>query len=473
MNKKFFFTFNLLIIILCLPMTACPGFFDRGLNVDEEDQCYALVYEIGTTGDNDAEFNLPSAIDVDTNSNVYIVDTDNNRIQKFDAKGTFIKEFGSSELLYPGGIAVTDAGDVYVADKGNHRIVRYSTDGAFQGVISNSDGEAGSGTGEFDRPESIDVSADGQYVCVADPNNNRIQIYNGSSWTEITGYYISGNTNSSGQPIFTSLSKVGDIALDGKTNPNIYIAEKGYNRVIMLQYNTDYDENALLLNTYVTKNISAGETVWYYFPAVAGKSYSVNWNDASQGNGSYTEADVVVSAYREDQATAYFTDVDDGYSNTQTISAVATENTYLKITNQGSTGDFSIKVYSSGVENTTDTQQYFLGEKYDNDDFIIGKDTVGSAGTETSTFNYPRGIAYYGESESVFIVADTINNRIQEFRYDGQFIEAWEKDGLITNSPGHDEIIYPFGIAIDKERSVYVVESTENRFKKFQYRCVE
>jgi len=466
--------------MLCLSLSACPGFFDRGLNIDEEDQCYVLVYEIGLTGTGEADFNLPSSIDIDSNSNIYIVDTNNNRIQKFDAKGTFLTEFGSDKLLYPGGVAVTDSGDVYVADKGHHRILKYSTDGTFQGEISNSgdsdgDGEidAGSELGEFDRPEAIDVSTDGQYVCVADPNNSRIQIYDGSDWTEITGYYISGNTNSSGQPILTRLSKVGDVAFDDKSPPNIYIAEKGYNRIVMFEYNTNYDENALIFNTYVSKTLSAGQTKWYYFPGTLGKSYNIYWDDASEGSGNYT-ADVVVSGYREDQTTPYFTDIDNGYSSPQTINVLATEDTYLKVTNQGSTGDFAIRIYCSGVDNSTDTQQYFLGKKYNNEDFIIGKDTVGSAGSEKATFNYPRGIAYFGESSTGFFVADTINNRIQEFRSDGQFVEAWEKDGITNgNSPGHDEIIYPFGIAVDDDRNVYVVETTENRFKKFKYRCVE
>jgi len=64
---------------------------------------------------------------VDLSGNIYVADTGNNRIQKFDTNGKFITDWGfpgsgRGEFAYPFGIAVGPSGNVYVADTGNSRI---------------------------------------------------------------------------------------------------------------------------------------------------------------------------------------------------------------------------------------------------------------------------------------------------------------------------------------------------------------
>jgi peptidylamidoglycolate lyase len=48
------------------------------------------LFEWGKLGNEQGEFNIPHGIDLDKNGNVYVADRENNRIQKFDAKGNFI-----------------------------------------------------------------------------------------------------------------------------------------------------------------------------------------------------------------------------------------------------------------------------------------------------------------------------------------------------------------------------------------------
>ena len=47
-------------------------------------------------GDKEGEFNIPHAIDLDKYGNVYVADRENNRIQKFDSKGNFIRAWKSN-----------------------------------------------------------------------------------------------------------------------------------------------------------------------------------------------------------------------------------------------------------------------------------------------------------------------------------------------------------------------------------------
>ena len=46
-----------------------------------------LTAKWGTPGSNDMQFSNPAGIAVDSLGNVYVADTDNNRVQKFDGNG--------------------------------------------------------------------------------------------------------------------------------------------------------------------------------------------------------------------------------------------------------------------------------------------------------------------------------------------------------------------------------------------------
>lgn len=62
-------------------------------------------------GDKEGEFNIPHGLDLDKNGNVYIADRENNRIQKFDAEGNFIKVWQNkiSQQLFS--VAIDDKND--------------------------------------------------------------------------------------------------------------------------------------------------------------------------------------------------------------------------------------------------------------------------------------------------------------------------------------------------------------------------
>ena len=55
------------------------------------------LFEWGKKGDKPGEFNTPHMIDLDTYGNVYVADRENNRIQKFDAHGIFLKEWRNND----------------------------------------------------------------------------------------------------------------------------------------------------------------------------------------------------------------------------------------------------------------------------------------------------------------------------------------------------------------------------------------
>jgi tripartite motif-containing protein 71 len=67
---------------------------------------------------------------VDGAGNVYVVDANNYRVQKFDSSGSFITAWGSSgagpgQFNLPRGLGLDAEANVYVADSANHRIQKF------------------------------------------------------------------------------------------------------------------------------------------------------------------------------------------------------------------------------------------------------------------------------------------------------------------------------------------------------------
>ena len=75
-------------------------------------------------------FDKPRGVAVNSEGDVYVADTGNNRIQKFTTFGKLLREWGSEEkeqgqFNKPRGEAVDSQGDVYVADTENSRIQKF------------------------------------------------------------------------------------------------------------------------------------------------------------------------------------------------------------------------------------------------------------------------------------------------------------------------------------------------------------
>jgi peptidylamidoglycolate lyase len=52
-----------------------------------------FLFEWGRKGDKEGEFNLPHAVDLDDEGNVYLADRENHRIQVFTPTGKFIEQW--------------------------------------------------------------------------------------------------------------------------------------------------------------------------------------------------------------------------------------------------------------------------------------------------------------------------------------------------------------------------------------------
>ena len=132
----------------------------------------------GSSGSGAGEFDHPEAVAVNGAGNAYVADTDNNRIVELSPAGTPLAQWGSrgtgdGRFHSPTGIALDAAGNVYVVDSENNRVEVFDPNGHFLQKW----GERGIGPGEFSQPTAVAVDCDGD-VYVADTNNNRVERFN-------------------------------------------------------------------------------------------------------------------------------------------------------------------------------------------------------------------------------------------------------------------------------------------------------
>jgi len=130
----------------------------------------------GRDGSFDGAFFFPRGVAVDFVGNIYVADESNNRIQKFDARGSFLTKWGREgngpgQFKSPWGIACDALGNVYVVDSGNHRIQKFDGNGTFLCSFGN----RGKTEGQVNFPYGIAVDKEG-CVFVVDSGNSRIQI---------------------------------------------------------------------------------------------------------------------------------------------------------------------------------------------------------------------------------------------------------------------------------------------------------
>jgi DNA-binding beta-propeller fold protein YncE len=168
---------------------------DARLNtINKFDSNGKLLLQWGKQGSGDGEFNLSRSkpplqyagyIAIDPSGNIYVPDTYNHRIQKFDGNGKFLTKWGNEgagdgQFHEPAQIVLDSQNNLYVSDLSvkdvTGRIQKFDPNGKFLGSYRNE----GSGDGQFmvGWASALDKQ-DNLYV--TDVMNFRLQVFD-SNW---------------------------------------------------------------------------------------------------------------------------------------------------------------------------------------------------------------------------------------------------------------------------------------------------
>ncbi|MEW6606183.1 MAG: 6-bladed beta-propeller, partial [bacterium] len=200
--------------------------------IKKYDENGKFLYSFGQEGTGDGQFRSPQGIAVDKRGNIFVVDTGNDRVQHlYDDRNSisFMKCFtGNPQFYYPRDIELDKDSNLYVLDSGNDRVLKF--DSSFNPVNSfdgdNILGSEGSETTQFSEPYGLTLDKDGN-IYVADMRNQRISIF------DKDGNFIH-KFGIQGRKIGEFLDPV-DVAVD--SDGNIWVADK-YNFRIQKFSNT-------------------------------------------------------------------------------------------------------------------------------------------------------------------------------------------------------------------------------------------
>ncbi len=208
--------------------------------------------EEGYSGDGglatDARLAYPEDVALDSSGNLYIADRGNLRVRRMDTNGIITTVAGTGERGYGGdgglttearlnstsGVAVDPSGNLYLADSNNDRVRKVGTNGIITTVagtgVREYSGDGGLATdARIAYPTSVAVDPAGN-LYIADFMNNRVRkVGTNGIITTVAGTGVEGYSGDGGPATEAKLSYLGGVAVDA--SDNLYIADYSNYRV--------------------------------------------------------------------------------------------------------------------------------------------------------------------------------------------------------------------------------------------------
>jgi sugar lactone lactonase YvrE len=415
-----------------------------------------------------AELNTPNGVAVDSLGDVYIADSNNERVVKVNTSGivTTVAGNGSccyggdggpaaiAQLYYPTSVAVDGAGNLYIADLYNQRIREVSPAGIIMTMAGNgTGGYAGDGSAATDAklnyPYGVAVDASAN-VYIADSSNNRVRMVSASGIiTTVAGNGACCFSGDGGAATSSELDSPAGVAVDAAGD--LYIADR-------------YGERIRKVAASGTITTAAGNGVY---------GYSGDGKTAASAEFRYPLG-VAVDA----SGNLYI--ADSGNARIREVSAAGTISTLVGGSlNDGGLGVFGLLNQPSGVARDNAGNTYIADTNNNRVRQVAANGTIttvagtgasGSAGDggapASAQLNAPQGVAL--DATGNLYIADTGNYRVRMV-----------SGGIITTVAGNGNCCYggdngpatsalldsPTGLAVDAAGDIYIADASGERVR--------
>jgi len=424
-----------------------------------------------------AQLNAPQGIAVDKSGNIYISDTNNNRVRIVTPNGiinTFagtgqiggVQNFGDGGpanqafLHLPGGLALDSGGNVYIADTGDNSIRKVTTDGiintiAGDGLPSYSGDTFQASTAELHSPEDVAVDSSGN-VYIADTGNAYIREITVSTGiiNFIAGDGSIGYAGDGAAANLAGLIEPFAIALD--SSGNVYFTEPEDGRVRKITISTG-DISTVVGNGNLgfSGDGSAATSAMMHLPTGL----------AIDSSGNLYIADSLNNRLRKVAGTTISTIAGSGgfsYSGDGGPATAAQLNAPEAVA-----VDVSGNVYIADTANNVVRQVSTKGVI----STIAGNGTAGFGGdggaATSAQLSAPQGLAV--DASGNIFVADTANARVRKISggtittVAGSGTQGYSGDGAAATSA---QLNTPVGLAVDKSGNVYIADVDDSVVRK-------
>ena len=385
-----------------------------------------LTATIGSPGNGPDQFSSLNKIAIDSADNLIAADTGHNRLLKFNAANQLVGSIGdtgsvNSALNAPRAFALDQNDNVYVLNAVNNttNLSKYTANGAHVGNYLT----IGSGADQVSAPSDIAVDNHG-YVYVMDTENRRIQVYKPDIVDQTQVYTRTETIGRRGVPDGLLTITLGRLATD--PDGNVYVST---GTPLIQKYSGSIQASI--------SDLSCNTTYHY-------RAFATNQNGKTDSN------DAVFTTAPCDQAVPIVT--------TQSADIINRSNVNFNGTVLSS-GDGNIvsrgfeygtsALYGNQVTDTSVTSYAYSG-------------MLGYLGADTGQFNNPRDVAT--DSSGNLFVNDTVNRRIQKFDKFGVFVTQWDSTSIPGGVPWTST-----GISVDRQGNIYIVDQdyTHPRVLKF------
>jgi len=232
-------------------------------------------FTTATADSSAASLSTPRGVAMDPTTNkLYVSDRDNNRVLRFSSTDAYLSGANAEQALgqaattggtfsvvsatsmfHPGGLAFDSAGRLYVADTGNNRVLRFDAPSATNdsGIAASAvfgqpdmtTATAATTASGMDAPTAVAVGMDDGFLWVADTGNNRVigfptpaNAANGAAATRALGQSALDKKDVPATPAAESMNAPEGVVTDNYTG-TIFVSDTGNHRVLRFAANPD------------------------------------------------------------------------------------------------------------------------------------------------------------------------------------------------------------------------------------------